>query len=260
MGALERGSYSDWQSYFEDNASARKKETLVYDERLLKEAERQLVAKSMAQFQLGEYSEGEHLIGKMSAYAFAHDEPALGTIALLLVEEEKRHAQLLGEFMRHHDLPQLERHWMDSCFRFIRRFSGLDMMLTALLIAETIATQYYECMGRVTRSHMLKRICDTLREEETAHIRFIVPLLNDVRRDRGRIGSGLTKVGQNGLFLGVLIVVWMNHGHIFRRAGMRLPAYWKVNWQNWTRFNASPSDTSKVGLSGGDGSDAAVGP
>jgi len=260
VGALTRGSYSEWQSFFEDNARARQKETLVYDERLLKDAERELVAKSMAQFQLGEYSEGEHLIGKMSAYAFANDEPALGTIALLLVEEEKRHAQLLGEFMRHHDLPLLKRHWMDSCFRFIRRFSGLDTMLTALLIAETIATHYYECLGHVTRSHMLERICDTLREEEMAHIHFIVPLLNDVRQSSGKVGRALTKVGENGLFLGAVIVVWMNHAAIYRRAGVKLRAYWQLNWQNWARYRAISDEPSEVDLTGRDGGNAAVGP
>jgi hypothetical protein len=240
VSTLTPSIYQQWQSYFEEIAKTREAEALVYDERPLSDAEKDLIGRSLAQFQLGEHSEGHHLIGKISAFAHEWDKPALARIGELLAEEEKRHAGLLGTFMDHHEISRLESHWVDTSFRFIRRFGGLDLMLTTLLIAVTIATQYYRCLGPATRSPMLKRICVILREEEAAQIHLLNQMVSDIRSNRSPFGVWFRDRTAQVIFSGALLIVWFNHGKIYRRAGIGFKAFWPVNWQQWRQRGAPP--------------------
>lgn len=262
MWNLTKTPYPKWQSYLEDNAGTRESETVIYDERMLMDAEKRLIERSIAQFQLGERSEGHHLIGKISSYAHEAEEPALARIGELLAEDERRHARLLADFMDHHGIEKLDSHWVDSSFRYIRRFGGLDLMLTTLLIAVTVATQYYRCLGPVTRSPMLKRICVILREEEAAQIHLLNQLIHEVRSRRSSLGYWWRSQASQVLFAGALVIVWVNHNRIYRRAGIGFSAYWTVNWKQWRQSGSPPESVANphfAHLLGLNDSDAVVG-
>ncbi|TNE38262.1 MAG: hypothetical protein EP347_06410 [Alphaproteobacteria bacterium] len=241
MRELTKTPYEDWLAYFEANAKARAKETLAFDERPLSERERQLIGRSLAQFQLGERSEGHNLIGRITAYSHEVGEPALTRLAVLLIDEEYRHAAMLAQFMEHHSLPLLEHHWVDSCFRYIRRFGGLDLMLTTLLIALTIASQYYRSLGPASRSPMLKRMCVILREEEAAQIHLLNQLIEEVRGRRPSFGYWWRGQAAKVIFGGALLIVWFNHSRIYRRSGIGFAGFWRVNWRQWRQSGTPPT-------------------
>src|SRR5437588_7558138 len=66
----------------------------------LTEAERDAVAASIQDFQLGESSEGRNLLRRAADYAERADDPEYLEAMRLFVREEQRHARDLGRFLR----------------------------------------------------------------------------------------------------------------------------------------------------------------
>src|SRR5262245_47484814 len=133
-----------WKVYFERNAQSL---LSVAWERgpELTATEAQAIARSIAEFQLGESSEGKHLLRAASRYANeAGDEDYLDAIRLFIAEEQ-RHARDLARFMALNHLPLAMRSFSDIVFRSLRRMlGGLESSITVLLCAELIAKVYYD--------------------------------------------------------------------------------------------------------------------
>ncbi len=235
-------NYADWKSHFEAAARESDARPVIFDERPLTATERDLVQKCIAQYQLGKSSDGAHLIGRMSRYGFAQGDPDIASDAVLFVQEEQRHAQMLSAFMQHHDMAPIKHHWVDTCFRLIRRMGNVELMLATLMTAEVISTHFYKCLGHATRSRMLKRMCNTLLTEETAHLYFLRQIISEIRKDRTGLHAKLTEGFERVLFFGALIAVWLNHAPVYRRAGTGWSTFWKIYWRRWHEiYQADPS-------------------
>lgn len=230
--------YGDWLAWFEGKAKQRASAQLIYDERPLSSSETDILAKSIAQFQLGEISDGVCLVNTLTSWAMRAGRDDLIPLGHHLVREAQHHAFLLGEFMAHHDLPTVKFHPLDTGFRIIRRMGGTETMLSTLLIAELIATHYYQCLGSSTRSSMLKRISVQLLEDENAHIALYRKLLKDLRGERTVLHNSVIRVIEHLVFVSALIAVWPFHHKVYRRAGTGLSAFWHIYW---TRFRGAIS-------------------
>src|SRR5579864_9180665 len=92
-------------------------------------AERSLIARSIATFQLGEQSEGATLLAAAERFARVRGTPALARIVELFIAEEQRHAALLREFMQDHGIALKQGDWTDAVFRRVRRIAGLELYL-----------------------------------------------------------------------------------------------------------------------------------
>ncbi len=108
--------------------------------------ESQLIASSIATFQLGEHSDGRTLLRAAERFARTHEMPHLVRIIDLLIREERRHASLLRAFMQDHRMPVQRTDWTDRFFRRIRRLAGLQLYLGVLISAELIGTVYYRAL------------------------------------------------------------------------------------------------------------------
>lgn len=234
--------HADWIAWFDVRARQQHKDRLIYDERPLSTAEARILGRSIAQFQLGEVSDGAYLVRAMTAYAMRTGQDDLITLAHKLVREARHHAFLLAEFMKHHNLPKVRAHPLDAGFRIIRRLGGVETMLSTLLIAELIATHYYQCLGHSTRSSMLKRISGQLLEDEKAHIHLYRRLLADLRGERSALHNRVIWLIEHVIFISALVAVWPFHHKVYRRAGTGLNAYWHVYW---ARFRIAIKDPSE---------------
>src|SRR5579864_7584999 len=91
-----------WIAYYRTNA--RNLMTLPWKRGAeLTEVERDAIAASLQEFQLGESSEGKHLLDHARAYSETHDPDYLQAMTLF-IREEQRHARDLGEFMKLADI------------------------------------------------------------------------------------------------------------------------------------------------------------
>src|SRR5271163_4189579 len=144
---------------------------------LLSPDERQLIASSIATFQLGEQSEGRTLLRSAQRFADGRNIPALVRIVELFIREEQRHAALLGAFMQDHDIAEKRTDWTDRVFRLVRRLAGLELYIYILISAELIGIVYYRALEAATNCQRLMVLCRTLVSDEFAHVGFESQLL-----------------------------------------------------------------------------------
>ena len=187
--------------------------------------ERDAVADSVRQFQLGEGSDGGHFLGLAQRYAARGGDHAYVEALRLFIGEEQRHARDLGRFLDREQVPRLARHWTDGVFRRVRRLMGLDLCITVLVTAEIIARVYYQALREATSSRLLRRLCDQILRDEAAHVAFQCGMLHRLRQDWRPWRRHGAAWAQRLFMLGTMGVVWLCHHRVYRAAGYGVLRY-----------------------------------
>ena len=182
-------------------------------------AERSLIARSIAAFQLGEQSGGATLQRAAERLACAQGQPSLARIVQLFIAEEQHHAVLLGDFMVDHGIALKRRDWTDAVFRRLRRLAGLELYLYVLITAELIGIVYYRALETVTACERLKLLCRTLVCEELAHVGFESHLLLALRAGRPDATRATLRLTHRAFLIGTASIVWLTHRAVLRRGG-----------------------------------------
>ena len=181
--------------------------------------ERDLIASSMATFQLGEQSEGRTLLRAAERFARQEQAPHLPRIIELLVREEQRHASQLRAFMQDHRLPLKRTDWTDRIFRLVRRLAGLRFHVAVLICAELIGIVYYRALESVTDCERLRVLCRTIVCDELAHVGFESQLLFGMRAGGAARSQPLTRLAHRIFFATTATAVWLTHRSLLRKAG-----------------------------------------
>lgn len=224
-----------WIDYFKAN-----KENLMpipweSEERLSKAAKRR-IGKSMATFQLGESSDGAHFMKAGWAYATTSGDVEYVDALARFIGEENRHARTLGRFMEQEQIVFLKKQWSDSIFRVIRKLADLNVCISVLITAEIIAKSYYRALRDATSSPVLKAICEQILRDEVQHVFFQSGALGRVRRNYTLFQLALAESLQRFLLAGSIIVVWLDHGKVYRAGGFR---FWSFAKHAWNELGAS---------------------
>ena len=194
-------------------------------------SEREAIWDSVREFQLGESSEGRHIIRCAHEFAARQRTPAYAEAIKLFIREEQRHARDLGRFMDLAGIPRRTRAWPDTVFRCLRHLSGLEVSISVLITAEIIAKVYYAALREATGSTVLRCLCDQILRDERQHVRFQCDYLAILRGGRRPLLFDLTEAPHRFLFFGACLVVWKSHGRAIRRGGMRFSRFWKSCWR-----------------------------
>jgi hypothetical protein len=216
-----------WCCYYHDNAERLLPLPWGRGPELTHE-ERAAVLASIQDFQLGEQSEGRHLLRRAAAYAERADDPEYLEAMRLFVGEEQRHAATLARFLRLAGAPLLTNSRLDTVFRLLRRLAGLELCISVLLTAETVGMVYYQALRRATGSALLRRICDQLLRDEVRHVRFHAERLGLLRRRRARWRVWLARGWHRVLFGGTSLVLWLKHRRALRAGGLNFWSFWKA--------------------------------
>ena len=191
------------------------------------------ISASVQGFQLGESSEGKHLVRCAKMHSETTCDPDYYDAIKLFIREEQRHACDLARFLDLNGIPTVKAAWPDSVFRFLRRGAGLELSIAVLVTAEIIAEVYYPALQAATNSVVLKAVCDQIIQDETPHVQFQCERLAILRSRRSWLGGFMTYAAQRFLFFGTCFVVWMKHGPVFRRAGQGFRTFWKTAWEDY---------------------------
>jgi hypothetical protein len=215
---MSPGDLEIWLNHFEHHALHPRRVPQGLSDVLMPD-ELQLIASSIATFQLGEESEGRTLLRAAERFARTNETPHLVRIIDLLIREERRHASLLRAFMQDHRMPVKRSDWTDRVFRHIRRLAGLQLYLHVLISAELIGNVYYRALESATNCRRLQVLCRTLVADELAHVGFESQLLLALRARRGASSRAVTRSVHLIFFAGTATVVWLTHRSLLRRAG-----------------------------------------
>jgi hypothetical protein len=215
MGAVD---LEIWLNHFEHHALHPRRVPHGLSD-VLRPDERELIASSIATFQLGEQSEGRTLLRVAERFAREQQVPDLLKIVELLIREEQRHAALLRAFMQDHRMPLKRTDWTDRIFRLVRRPAGLHLYVCVLICAELIGNVYYRALESVTDCERLQVLCRTIVSDELAHVGFESQLLFTLRAARPAWLSALTRPVHRVFFATTAAVVWLTHRSVLRKAG-----------------------------------------
>jgi hypothetical protein len=224
-----------WQRYFRQNALVADGVDWCDDSRL-SDQERHAIARSIAAFQLGEYSEGKSLMQFARVRAAQLKQPdgeALVDITRHFIHEEQNHAALLGRFMEANDIERFRSNWTDSVFRRLRKNAGFHLSITVLITAEIIALTYYRALSAATDSRQLQQICSKIIADERAHVRYESGMISAMRRGDSGPRRRIMRVLHRLFFLGTVIVVYLDHITVIPRGGLTIADFWADCWHNF---------------------------
>ena len=219
----------NWHDYFVKNYLNTGDFAWHTGDRLTPE-EKRCVEKSIATFQLGEYSEGRGLLKSAERFAQKCGDQYLVRITRLFIAEEQNHALLLMKFMDHHGLKTIKRNWTDAVFRRLRKNVGFELSITVLITAEIIALVYYDALRGSTRSGLLRKICGKILDDETAHVKYESELLNSVRWAKPAVLRYAVKLLHRFLFVGTVAVVYLSHRKVLTRGGYDFARFAAACW------------------------------
>jgi hypothetical protein len=228
LGAMK--SSAEWLDYFQANAKNRRDISWNLGSGVAS-AELAEISDSLRGWQLGETSDGSHLLAAAANYAAKVRDPLFVDVVRLFIAEEQRHGDNLGRFL---DLAGIERaksDWGDTLFRRIRySVPSMEVWATPVVMVETHAMVYYDAIRRSSRSTVLRGICDQILRDEVVHIRFQCERLAMLHRRRSRWLRALTKLAHRVLFAGITIAVWTAHRRAYRAGGYGFSRFWRAAW------------------------------
>lgn len=203
-----------WRNYFRRNLLD---ELTEHFEDSWGPGERELLGPSLAQFQLGESSDGLHLLSYVRHFGSRTGDAWLSEAMALFIQEENRHSHWLGTFLKAQGYPLLRACWIDAVFRAVRKLMGFGLMVAVLVCAEIVAVPYYTAVSRVTSSNWLRTITCRLLRDEAMHLRFQASNLGSVWR-RGPVLQAFRGCHKAMMAI-ICLVVWHEHGDVLRSGG-----------------------------------------
>ena len=210
-----------WLAHFRAQAAHPRQVPATLDDRLTGR-ERRLIADSIATFQLGENSGGEHLRRCVRGHDPAAENQPFVEIFDLFIAEEQRHARLLSEFMQDHEIALRERAVTDQAFRRLRRLGALEARLRLLVAAEIIGIVFYRALEVVTDCRRLQILCRTLVADELVHVAFESQLLLAMKSGRPAVSKLLLSAWEQCVLTAAALVVWATHRRVLKCAGYGL--------------------------------------
>jgi hypothetical protein len=221
---------AQWHEYFRRNAANLMPISWDLGVKLTPD-ERDAVAASMQQFQLGESSDGRRFMAMGFDHAAVFGDRGYPGALRRLIAEEQRHGRDLGRVMESAGIPTLRRCWADSLFRWLRHTSGLERSIYVLVTAEIIAQVYYDALRDATGSIVLRQLCTQILRDEDEHVRFQCERLAILRQKRWWHSIVIKHAFYRGFFVVIGLAFWWKHSSVMRAGGYGFFGFWKAAWR-----------------------------
>jgi hypothetical protein len=210
--------YQRWNNHFLENRDH--SSTLPWhDSYRLSPGERRLVARSIQQFQLGEWARGRGFVRRAKTHPILAPDSWFVPALELFIAEEQEHSGILGRFLDREQIPRLTNHWLDGIFRRLRKLVGLEACATVLVTAEVLAVPFYQALRDATGSPLLRSICVRILCDEAAHLNYQALTLGLVRRPLSDRARAIRSFCHSMLFHCTALLLWQQHRRVFRAAG-----------------------------------------
>lgn len=223
-------SSSDWLVHFRINAG---RDRPIPWQRGAEASPEELeaIGRSLQAWQLGETSDGRHLLDAAARYASRVADPDFVPLIELFIREEQRHGELLGRFLDLAGVGRVAADWGDTLFRAARYcLTSMEAWTTPVVMVETLAMVYYHAIKRATGSRVLRDICTQILADEVPHVRLQCERLAILHRRRSRIGYRATMLIHRLMFLAIVLLAWSGHRRALRAGGYGFRAYWHAAW------------------------------
>lgn len=215
---------AEWVRYFENNLQQKRIDWSASP--VITAAELKTILRSLQAWQLGETSEGYHLITASKKYAQQHNDPYYTDAVKLFIKEEQKHGNNLGRYLDAIQQPRIKKDWGDTIFRTIRGINtSMESWTLAVIAAESTAQVFYQSLKDATSCPLLKSICIDILIDEAAHIPFQQQRLAAIVNNKKPLARSLSIWFYSFFFSSTALVVWMAHRKVFKAGGHSLKSY-----------------------------------
>lgn len=183
---------------------------------------------SLQAWQLGETSEGKHLISASTKYAKNIGDLAYIDAVKLFIKEEQKHGNNLGRYLDSIGQPRISKNWGDSLFRRVRYFNtNMELWTLAVIVVESTAQIFYQSLKDATGCDLLKQICTDILVDEAYHITFQTERLAIIYDGKNNFSKIWRKIAYRYFFYATSSLVWFAHRKLFKAGGNNFSIYTK---------------------------------
>ncbi|WP_089897700.1 ferritin-like domain-containing protein [Chitinophaga arvensicola] len=217
-------SNKQWIDYFAHNAQQERINWQL--PATLTPSERKNILKSLQAWQLGETSDGSHLIRATEIYARKLQDPDYVIPIKQFICEEQKHGNNLGRYLDAIGEKRIKKDWGDTLFRKARYFnSSLEIWTITVLVVESTAQVFYQSLKDATECQLLQQICTDILIDEAAHIRFQVERLAAMLQGKSITARAFRALLYKCCFVFTTSLVWFAHRQLFRAGGNTFSSY-----------------------------------
>jgi len=213
-----------WIGYFKANAFEKR---INWDLKPnITPAEMCSILPSLQAWQLGETSEGKHLIAASSKYAHAIGDLPYIEAVKLFIKEEQKHGNNLGIYLDRIGQPRVTKNWGDSLFRKVRYFNtNMEIWTLAVVVVESTAQIFYQSLKDATNCELLKQICNDILIDEAYHITFQTERLAIIHEGKNNFSKAWRRIVYKYFFYATSMLVWIAHRKLFKAGGNSFDSY-----------------------------------
>jgi hypothetical protein len=213
-----------WIGHFKANANEKRVDWQLAPS--ITRDEQQTIVKDLQAWQLGETSEGLHLIAAATKYAHKIGDPDYIEAVKLFIKEEQKHGNNLGLYLDAINQPRISKNWGDTLFRRIRYFNtSMELWTLAVIIVESTAQIFYQSLKDATECQLLKQICTDILIDEAYHITFQTERLAIIFEHKNEFSKDWRKIAYKYFFYATTCLVWFAHKRIFKAGGNTFKGY-----------------------------------
>jgi hypothetical protein len=215
-----------WQQHYAENL---KKQRINWElAPSITPQQKKVILASLQAWQLGETSDGKHLIAASKIHAEKTNDPAFLEAIQLFIKEEQKHGENLGKYLDRINEPRIKSDWGDELFRRVRYFNtNMELWTLAVITVESTAQVFYQSLKDATQCKLLKQICTDILIDEAYHISFQFERLSIITANRSCISKFLRYWIYALFYFSTITLVYVAHRKLFRAGGNNYNRYFR---------------------------------
>jgi hypothetical protein len=207
-----------WKNHFELNLTRKRIDWSIKPQ--ITSEEKQNIIYSLKAWQLGETSDGSHLLAAARKYAAKVNDKEYPDAVKLFIKEEQKHGHNLGRYIDLIGEQRTTSDWGDTLFRKIRYYNtSMEIWTIAVLIVESAAQLFYQALQDATKCTLLKSICNDILIDEAHHIKFQTERLKVIFGNKSTYSRSISLALYQVLFFGTIHAIWFGHHKAFKAGG-----------------------------------------
>ncbi len=208
-----------WKTHFQTNLTFQRVDW-NQQPKITKE-EKEKILYSLKAWQLGETSDGRHLLAAASKYAASIGDADYVDAVKLFICEEQKHGSNLGKYIDVIGEKRVKKDWGDTLFRKIRYLNtSMELWTIAVIIVESAAQVFYQALHDATQCPLLKSICRDIIIDEAHHIKFQNERLSIIFQKKSFYSRVVSISFYSVLFFGTIHAVWYGHRKALKAGGV----------------------------------------
>lgn len=208
-----------WKIHFRENLTKQRVDWSVQP--CITNQEKENILYSLKAWQLGETSEGKHLLAASIKYADKIGDTEYVDAVKLFIKEEQKHGNNLGLYIDTIGEQRVKKDWGDTLFRKVRYLNtSMELWTIAVIIVESAAQIFYQALHDATCCKLLKSICNDIIIDEAHHIKFQNERMYIIFQQKNFYNKAFSLLCYSLLFFGTIHAIWLGHGKAFKAGGV----------------------------------------